>query len=118
MTKGRFQHDFADLVRAFAKDLANHSRENFVAKDAPVQYEGSRQVDKEAMRKSSVVAMTDNVTGEIRNPLAGIPKEQLLADVDDFARKYISIDDWQPESLELLGNCRFSGRDAPSETDN
>jgi len=44
--------------------------------------------DEEHRRKQSVVAMTENVTGEIKNPLVGIPREQLLADVDDFARKY------------------------------
>lgn len=32
--------------------------------------------------------MTENVTGEIKNPLVGIPKDQLLADVDAFAEKY------------------------------
>jgi hypothetical protein len=32
--------------------------------------------------------MTENVTGEIKNPLVGIPRAQLMADVDDFARKY------------------------------
>lgn len=32
--------------------------------------------------------MTENVTGEIKNPLVGIPKDQLLADVDVFAHKY------------------------------
>lgn len=32
--------------------------------------------------------MTENVTGEIKNPLVGIPRDQLMADVEDFARKY------------------------------
>lgn len=32
--------------------------------------------------------MTDNVTGEIRNPLAALSKDQLMSDVDDFAHKY------------------------------
>jgi hypothetical protein len=39
-------------------------------------------------RKQSVVAMTENVTGEIKNPLVGIPRDQLMADVEEFARKY------------------------------
>ncbi|OJJ48879.1 hypothetical protein ASPZODRAFT_149862 [Penicilliopsis zonata CBS 506.65] len=29
--------------------------------------------------------MTDNVTGQIKNPLVGIPKDQLLADVEQYA---------------------------------
>lgn len=32
--------------------------------------------------------MTENVTGEIKNPLVGIPKDQLMAEVDQFAIKY------------------------------
>jgi hypothetical protein len=32
--------------------------------------------------------MTQNNTGEIKNPLAGIPKQQLLANVESFAQKY------------------------------
>jgi hypothetical protein len=32
--------------------------------------------------------MTANATGEIKNPLLGIPKHELLADVDQFADKY------------------------------
>ena len=44
--------------------------------------------DQEYRRKQSVVAMTENVTGEIKNPLVGIPKAQLMADVNDFAQKY------------------------------
>ncbi|QIX01306.1 hypothetical protein AMS68_006823 [Peltaster fructicola] len=44
--------------------------------------------EKGGHRKESVVAMTENTTGEIKNPLAGIPREELMADVDSFARKY------------------------------
>lgn len=32
--------------------------------------------------------MTDNTTGEIRNPLSGLTKEELLSDVESFAHKY------------------------------
>lgn len=39
-------------------------------------------------RKESVAALTENVTGEIKNPLVGIPKEQLLQDVREFAAEY------------------------------
>lgn len=53
---------------------------------------GSQRVDEHAIRKRSVAAMQENVTGEIRNPLVGIPKDQLLANVDDFAQKYDLID--------------------------
>ena len=58
---------------------------------------GGEHADVDAMRKSSVVAMTDNVTGEIRNPLVGIPKGELLADVDRFAEEYDMM-----EQIELL----------------
>jgi len=36
-------------------------------------------------KKKDLAHLKDNVTGEIRNPLAGIPKEQLLRDVEEFA---------------------------------
>lgn len=49
------------------------------------------------MRKSSVVAMTDNVTGEIKNPLSGISKAELMADVERFAE----VNDLMDE-VELL----------------
>lgn len=31
--------------------------------------------------------MTQNLTGEIKNPLAGLSKEELFADVEEFAEK-------------------------------
>lgn len=31
--------------------------------------------------------MTENTTGEIKNPLVGIPKDQLMLDVEKFASK-------------------------------
>lgn len=31
--------------------------------------------------------MKENVTGEIKNPLVGIPKDQLMEDVEAFAQK-------------------------------
>lgn len=40
------------------------------------------------MRKSSVVAMTENITGEIKNPLVGISREELMADVENFAEQH------------------------------
>ncbi|KAI7081587.1 MFS transporter [Hortaea werneckii] len=42
----------------------------------------------DAIRKQSVAAMTQNVKGEIRNPLLDIPKEQLMADVELFAERH------------------------------
>ncbi|KAI7179967.1 MFS transporter [Hortaea werneckii] len=42
----------------------------------------------DAIRKQSVAAMTQNVTGEIRNPLLEIPKDQLMADVESFAERH------------------------------
>ncbi|KPI43785.1 putative polyol transporter 2 [Cyphellophora attinorum] len=41
----------------------------------------------ESKRKVSIAAMTSNLTGEIRNPLANVSREQLMADVDDYAGK-------------------------------
>ncbi|KAK5047957.1 hypothetical protein LTR84_006147 [Exophiala bonariae] len=39
----------------------------------------------ENKRKASIAQLTSNTTGEIRNPLTGIPREQLLQDVENFA---------------------------------
>jgi sugar porter (SP) family MFS transporter len=36
-------------------------------------------------RRQSVQELSENLTGEIRNPLVGIPKDELLADVEQFA---------------------------------
>ena len=65
------------------------------AKQPEIEHDGLRHgigshsgADHDRRRKQSVVAMTENVTGEIKNPLVGIPKDQLMADVDEFARKY------------------------------
>ncbi|PGH17598.1 hypothetical protein AJ80_04777 [Polytolypa hystricis UAMH7299] len=49
---------------------------------------GSLAVEDNARRKSSVAVMTDNVAGEIRNPLADIPKDVLMRDVETFATEY------------------------------
>jgi sugar porter (SP) family MFS transporter len=43
--------------------------------------------DTEEKRRASINTLTANETGEIRNPLIGIPKEQLFADVDSFANE-------------------------------
>ncbi|KAK3678994.1 hypothetical protein LTR78_001447 [Recurvomyces mirabilis] len=63
-----------------------------VPREGAVVYDGfhpsEEKYDHDAIRKQSVAAMTSNVTGEIKNPLLGIPKHQLLADVDSFATKY------------------------------
>ncbi|KAK2744937.1 hypothetical protein FQN57_004066 [Myotisia sp. PD_48] len=39
-------------------------------------------------RKQSVADYTENLTGEIKNPLVGIPREQLLEDVQHFANQH------------------------------
>lgn len=44
-------------------------------------------MDPEALRRESIVAMTKNVTGEIRNPLARLSKDQLMTNVESFAQK-------------------------------
>lgn len=41
--------------------------------------------------------MTQNVTGEIKNPLVGIPREELMADVEKFAERNDMLD-----TLDLL----------------
>jgi sugar porter (SP) family MFS transporter len=63
-----------------------------VSHDAPVDGElrkrkGSVFVD-EKRRKQSIIGLTENVTGEIKNPLAGIPKQQLFQDVEAFATEF------------------------------
>lgn len=37
-------------------------------------------------RRESLAALTENLEGEIKNPLRGIPRDQLLADVESFHR--------------------------------
>ncbi|KAK0262690.1 hypothetical protein LTR35_017698 [Friedmanniomyces endolithicus] len=63
-----------------------------VPKESKLNYggfsQGANATDDRAIRKASVAAMTVNVTGEIKNPLLGIPKHQLFADVDTFAQTY------------------------------
>ncbi|RMY63576.1 hypothetical protein D0864_12596 [Hortaea werneckii] len=53
-----------------------------------VQNLGVQDGSADAIRKQSVAAMTQNVTGEIRNPLLDIPKDQLMADVESFAERH------------------------------
>ncbi|KAF2703468.1 MFS transporter [Pleomassaria siparia CBS 279.74] len=50
------------------------------------EHRGSIFAD-EHKRKESITALSANVDGEIRNPLVDIPKAQLLADVDAFAKE-------------------------------
>jgi hypothetical protein len=40
------------------------------------------------LRHQRVQELTENVTGEIKNPLVGIPKAQLMADVEAYANKF------------------------------
>ena len=49
--------------------------------------------DHNALRKQSVMAMTKNVTGEIKNPLTGLSKEELMSDVEEFAKKNDMVDE-------------------------
>lgn len=41
----------------------------------------------EAQREASIIAMTQNVTGAIKNPLSGMSKAELMADVENFAQR-------------------------------
>ncbi|KAF2429716.1 MFS transporter [Tothia fuscella] len=43
-------------------------------------------------RRDSVKSLSNNITGEIRNPLLGIPSEQLFEDVEAFANENNLID--------------------------
>ncbi|KAJ8605257.1 hypothetical protein MRB53_041513 [Persea americana] len=91
-------HCYDDAVQRAGEVIANaskmptlliiHSEVNFDSKGSTVHHD-EYAVDKSgARRKESMVAMTENVTGQIRNPLVGIPKEELLADVESFARQH------------------------------
>ncbi|KAK4941172.1 hypothetical protein LTR10_018845 [Elasticomyces elasticus] len=42
----------------------------------------------ETKRKASVAQLTSNTSGEVRNPLIGIPRDQLLQDVENYASEY------------------------------
>ncbi|KAM6509463.1 hypothetical protein FALCPG4_017118 [Fusarium falciforme] len=39
-------------------------------------------------RRQSVASMAQNATGEIKNPLAGVPKAELLRDVETYAQEH------------------------------
>ncbi|KAL5387436.1 hypothetical protein DPSP01_003659 [Paraphaeosphaeria sporulosa] len=45
-------------------------------------------LDTEEKRRQSITQLTANTEGEIRNPLVGLSKEQLIADVEGFAREH------------------------------
>ncbi len=49
---------------------------------------GSVLFQSETKRKASIAALTANETGEIQNPLVGVPRDVLMRDVDDFANQY------------------------------
>jgi sugar porter (SP) family MFS transporter len=49
----------------------------------------------EQKRKASITRLTANLEGEIRNPLTGIPKHQLLTDVRNFAQEH-GLQDVEP----------------------
>jgi sugar porter (SP) family MFS transporter len=57
------------------------------------EHRGSVSIfDNEARRRQSVRDLTSNDSGEIRNPLVGVPKEQLLQDVETFATENQLLD--------------------------
>jgi hypothetical protein len=51
--------------------------------------------DDEQRRKESISKLTANVEGEIRNPLVGVPKAELLSDVSVFAKEH-QLQDIEP----------------------
>ncbi|KAF2125368.1 D-xylose-proton symporter [Dothidotthia symphoricarpi CBS 119687] len=44
--------------------------------------------DNEERRRESLARLTANLEGEVRNPLVGVPKHELLADVKSFAQEH------------------------------
>lgn len=69
-------------------------------------------MDAAALRKSSVAAMMSNDTGEIKNPLIGIPKAELMRQVEEFAHKNDMVDE-----LELLKKGALCAQ-SPAEFEN
>lgn len=55
------------------------------AAEVQTEHVGTKSTER---RRSSVAELTENVEGEIRNPLVDIPRDQLLADVDAFAKEH------------------------------
>ncbi|KAF9871797.1 sugar transporter [Colletotrichum karsti] len=53
--------------------------------ESPVRHDGIGHSE-EAERKKSIAELTQNLEGEIRNPLRGIPKAQLLEQVTTYQR--------------------------------
>lgn len=76
--------DFANVYRD--AEITEMPKE--VRLDHGSQNLGGQDGGADAIRKQSVAAMTQNVTGEIRNPLLDISKDQLMADVEAFAERH------------------------------
>ncbi|KAF1847929.1 D-xylose-proton symporter [Cucurbitaria berberidis CBS 394.84] len=57
-------------------------------------HKGSK-FDNEQLRRESIARLTANTEGELRNPLADIPREQLLLDVKSFAKEN-QLEDVEP----------------------
>ena len=57
-------------------------------RDKTGPYHSAEATDELNRRRQSAIAMRENASGEIKNPLLGIPKAQLLAQVEAFATKY------------------------------
>lgn len=83
---------------------------------------GSIIMGDERKRQESIAAMTQNTSGEIKNPLTGIPKDQLIQDVDLFAtqNKLTHIKELlvkgalvaqSPASIEHISELEESDRD-------
>ncbi|KAH7346063.1 hypothetical protein BKA66DRAFT_543120 [Pyrenochaeta sp. MPI-SDFR-AT-0127] len=74
-------------------------------------------------RRQSVVSMSRNVTGEIQNPLTGVPKDELLQNVEHFARVHDLTDALpylskgalvaqSPDRFETIGELDDDDREA------
>ncbi|KAH7396169.1 D-xylose-proton symporter [Pyrenochaeta sp. MPI-SDFR-AT-0127] len=51
--------------------------------------------DHEKLRRESIARLTANIEGEVRNPLVGLSREELLADVHSFAQEH-QLEDVEP----------------------
>ncbi|KAL2003984.1 hypothetical protein VTN02DRAFT_1280 [Thermoascus thermophilus] len=73
-----------------SKDAVEASEPQFVPKVVEKNTATRRAFvfEDQSRRKQSVAELTENTTGSIKNPLVGIPKAQLLRDVEDYAEEY------------------------------
>lgn len=98
-----------------AKDTDTHDYSP-KSEDTVFKHDGSihqtRSVDESLIRRQSVVAMNQNITGEIKNPLIGIPREQLMHDVEEFGLR-----NNMEEKIDLLQKAALVAQ-SPADLEN